>query len=64
LVPLPLEDPAGVDQRRHHVGLPPLADATRELRERAAREGERPPGDPAARRRDQDAWARATGWRR
>jgi len=61
--PLPIEDPEGVDARRRAVGLPPLADKLREIRASVAREVERPPGDPARRRREVDAWARSVGWR-
>jgi hypothetical protein len=63
LAPRPIEDPDGVDARRHAVGLPPLAETLRALRARAAREGERAPADPAGRRRAIEAWARAVGWR-
>lgn len=64
LSPLPVEEPAGVDERRRRVGLEPLAESTRRLRARAAAEGETPPADPAARRREAEAWARSIGWRR
>jgi hypothetical protein len=63
LSPLPIEDPAMVDDRRLRVGLEPLAENTRRLRGQAEAEGERPPADYAQRQRDSDAWARATGWR-
>ncbi|HEX7336093.1 MAG TPA: DUF6624 domain-containing protein [Gemmatimonadales bacterium] len=65
LSPAPdIEDPAGVDARRRSVGLEPLAEATRRHRERAAIDNERPPADPAARRRELEEWARRVGWRR
>jgi hypothetical protein len=51
-----------VEARRRAVGLPPLAEALRAAREGAAREGERPPADPEARRREVAAWERAVGW--
>ncbi len=63
LSPLPIEDPATVDERRRQVGLEPLAENTRRLRAQAETEGERPPADYEKRRRDGDAWARAAGWR-
>jgi hypothetical protein len=63
LSPRPIEDPAGVDARRAAVGLPPLADALREIRASAARECAAPPRDPAARRREIEAWERSVGWR-
>jgi hypothetical protein len=46
LSPRPIEDPDGVEARRRAVGLPPLAETLREVRERAAREGDRAPPDP------------------
>lgn len=63
LSPLPIDDPATVDERRRQVGLEPLAENTRRLRAQADAEGERPPADYEKRRREADAWARATGWR-
>ena len=64
LGPLPLEDPAGVDERRRSVGLGPLDAAVRTQRQAAAAEGERPPRDWQARRREMEAWLREVGWRR
>ena len=60
--PLPIEDPDGVDDYRRSVGLGPLAENTRRIREAVAREGERPPADWAVRRRETEQWARAVGW--
>ena len=34
VVPFAIENPAGVDERRRRVGLPPLADQTRAMQER------------------------------
>jgi hypothetical protein len=51
LSPHPVEDPAGVDERRRTVGLEPLAERTRHMRDSAARSGERPPADWAEGRR-------------
>lgn len=63
LSPLPIEDEANVDARRREAGLVPLADDIRDKRARAAREGDRPPRDRAARERERQAWLRSTGWR-
>jgi hypothetical protein len=64
LAPWPaVEEPEGVDERRAEVGLPRLEVAVAERRQRAAAEGERPPTDWQARRREGDAWARTVGWR-
>jgi len=59
-----VEDPEGVDERRAAVGLGPLAANTARMRAAVAAEGEGPPADPAARRREAEAWARRVGWRR
>lgn len=64
LSPVPVENPANVDERRQSVGLEPLSANTRRLRAQAEAEGEGPPGDYEQRQREFDEWARATGWRR
>jgi len=61
LNPLALDDPEGVDERRAQIGLPPLAVAVEAMR--ASLGEERPPDDPAGRRREADEWARSVGWR-
>ncbi len=58
--PLPIEDPAGVDQRRATVGLGPLAEAVERHR---AESGETAPADRERRRREQEAWLERVGWR-
>lgn len=63
LSPCELEDPDNVDERRGAVGLGPLADATEALRARAREEGNEPPDDLAAHRRQAATWARSVGWR-
>ncbi len=63
LAPWVIEDEAGVDERRRAVGLPPLAENTRRLREETARGGEGPPRDWQKRRAEFEAWARQVGWR-
>lgn len=62
--PLPIEDAAHVDARRRDIGLAPLAQDIRRMRELATQEGERPPRDWSARQREKEAWLRATGWRK
>jgi Family of unknown function (DUF6624) len=64
LNPLPVEDPDGVDERRRAIGLGPLDQSIRAQRQAATAEGERPPGDWHARRRDMEEWLREVGWRR
>jgi hypothetical protein len=61
--PWDIEDPDRVDERRRAAGLPPLAEKLREIRDTVAREGEAPPADMAARRREIEQWARSVGWR-
>lgn len=63
LSPLPIEDPEGVDGRRAEFGLGTLDERVREMRESAAREGERPPADREARRRRFETWLSEVGWR-
>lgn len=63
LSPAPVEAPEGLDARRASVGLPPIAEATAEVRARAVTDGEQPPADLAARRAGFEAWARRAGWR-
>lgn len=57
----PLQDEENVDQLRKDIGLPPLAEQVKVMRQRAAREGEKPPDE--RQRRQQLAWCRKTGWR-
>jgi hypothetical protein len=61
--PLPIEDPAGVDQRRLAVGLPRLGENTQRVRQGTRAAGERPPANLAQRRQEADTWARVVGWR-
>jgi hypothetical protein len=61
--PRPIADEAHVDERRAAIGLPPLAEKLREIREAFAREGTAMPFDAAERRREIDAWERSVGWR-
>jgi hypothetical protein len=63
LGPLPIEDPARVEERRREVGLPPLAADLLRRREDMASGRERPPADWGARRRRLDDWLREAGWR-
>jgi hypothetical protein len=63
LGPYPVEDMAGVDERRRSVGLWLLAENTRRMREDTARSGEGPPADLAGWRRKMEEWARSVGWR-
>jgi hypothetical protein len=63
LAPWTIEDEAGVDERRRAVGLPPLAENTRRVREGTARDGDRPPRDWKERHRRFVEWARSVGWR-
>jgi hypothetical protein len=63
LSPHPVEDPAGVDERRHAVGLGPLGENTRRMRVDTAGSREGPPADRAGHRREFLAWCRQVGWR-
>jgi hypothetical protein len=61
--PEPIEEADTVDARRGAIGLPPLADRLREIRDQVARSGEKAPSDLHARRREKERWAREVGWR-
>lgn len=63
LSPLPIVDPAGVDERRQAVGLDTLAHNVARIRAEARQEGRRRPADPAAHTTTADSWVRAVGWR-
>ena len=62
LGPLPIEDPEGVDELRSSVGLGPLEENTRRIREQTSRSGERQPPDWAERQRRKREWERSVGW--
>ena len=62
LGPLPIEDPEGVDELRRSVGLGPLEENTRRIREQTSRSGERQPPDWAERQWRKRAWERSVGW--
>jgi hypothetical protein len=61
--PLPLADPARVDELRQSVGLPPLADDIRGRRQALAQGSERRPDDWKTRQQEMEAWCRRVGWR-
>lgn len=55
----PVEDPAGVNEKRKSVGLPPLADAGA----RSRLQKPLPPEQVRTRHEAMEAWARSVGWR-
>lgn len=61
--PLPIEDPGHVDERRAALGLIPIAQNTKRMREGALKEKEPRPLDWEKRQQDFEAWARKVGWR-
>jgi hypothetical protein len=61
--PVPIRDPAEVDERRASVGLAPMAETIAQMRARAAAEGDQAPADLQQRRAEFEAWARRVGWR-
>jgi hypothetical protein len=63
LAPWTIEDEAGVEERRREVGLPPLAEVTRRMRQDMARSREKQPQDWKERQRQFEAWARSVAWR-
>jgi hypothetical protein len=60
--PSPIEDPEHVDERRRAVGLPPLEEHTRRMREGMKQVQKGLPQDYAERQRAQREWARSVGW--
>jgi len=63
LSPYPVEDPEGVDRRRASIGLGPLDEAVRSMREQMAQGPEMPPKDWAERQRQNELWLQKVGWR-
>jgi hypothetical protein len=61
--PYPIEDEDHVDERRRAVGLPPLKENTRRIRDEMREMPVDPPRDCAERQRAQREWARSVGWR-
>lgn len=62
LIPREIDDPDHVDERRQSVGLPPLAEKMREMRESLERHSCRPPEDLARRRKEIEQWEISVGW--
>ncbi len=62
LGPLPVEDPDREDDLRSSVGLGPLEENTRRVREWTARAGEWQSPDWAEQQRRKHEWARSVGW--
>jgi hypothetical protein len=60
--PWPIEAAQEVEARRREVGLPPLRESVREVRERSAREGGRAPKPFDERQAEIRAWSRRVGW--
>jgi Kdo2-lipid IVA lauroyltransferase/acyltransferase len=63
LSPGSVEAPEQLDARRAALGLPPMVEALQAASTASREPGDRPPADPAARRREFEAWARRVGWR-
>ena len=63
LSPGEVEDPQGLGERRHAVGLPLLEEQIEDARSRAAAEGQTPPADYQAYAAARDQWAFNAGWR-
>src|SRR5262245_24565924 len=63
LSPHPIEDVAGVDERRRAGGLPTLEAILERARDGIAATGERAPTDLAERKKRAEEWAGSVGWR-
>lgn len=62
LSPYPIQEPNKVDQLRAKLGLSPLEQQTKLIRERAEREGRKRPKDYSARLKRSRDWAKKVGW--
>lgn len=62
--PEPIEDPENVNERRRAVGLNPIEERTREMREWVAKSNEICPVDWKKRRAEMAEWAERVGWRK
>jgi hypothetical protein len=61
--PHPIEDPAGLDDRRHSIGLEPMAERMSYLRQSTLPKDVQFPLGYAEWRRGYEAWLREVGWR-
>jgi hypothetical protein len=62
--PWPIEDRERVDELRSSAGLNTIAERTREIREQAARDGDRGPKNRDEYKRNYESWLREVGWRK
>jgi hypothetical protein len=62
-VPHPIEDPASVDERRSSIGLGPIAERMRHVRDSTEVKNSRFPSGYAEWLRGYEAWLREVGWR-
>lgn len=62
MAPWRIDDLEAVDERRHRLGMPRLADTLRRMREEWRDSKEHAPADWHARQREIEAWAREVGW--
>jgi hypothetical protein len=61
--PLPVDDPALVDERRRTLGLAPMIVEIGKKRSELLTSGERPPADLQRYRQERLDWLRTVGWR-
>lgn len=64
LVPYPIQDPDGVDERRRAVGLDTLQERMAQLRKQASEEKIPSPEDLEEFEKQYEAWIRSVGWRK
>jgi hypothetical protein len=62
LSPWQIQDLARVDELREKIGLPSLEAQIELMRQKAAKEGEKPPCDWAKRMEEMHRWSRKVGW--
>ena len=61
--PLPMDDVNLVEERRKHIGLPPMAEEIVAKRKETEASGEQPPADYRTYLTEKEDWLKANGWR-
>lgn len=60
--PYPIENIEKVNELREQIGLLPIEEQTKIMRERARKEGEKPPENIEKKLKEKEEWARRVGW--
>ncbi len=62
LSPQPFDDIEKVNQKRKSIGLNSLEERTREIRQQATQENQKPPADYAEKTKEFNEWRKKVGW--